>query len=98
MKKETKWYRDQIAAYQGITPPHLLSVTELTRFGNLDILDKRQKRYGKLKLEARATAHRNVPDGNGDLPFPKRVKGAWFSPVGFNSAKGKRNNTLAKDN
>ena len=86
--KETAWFVRQRELYQGSIPRHLQNVTQLTRFGKLNTEDMRDKRFGRLKIEAKMAAKRNMPkEYDGKLPFPNRAKGAWYSPVGFNSAR-----------
>jgi hypothetical protein len=81
---ETKWFREQRIAYRGSIPRHLQNATMLTRYGVRDDRDHRQKRYGRLKIDARNSAKLNVGD---NLPFPSLAVGTWHSPVGFNTPK-----------
>jgi hypothetical protein len=86
--KETAWFVRERVKYQGSIPRQLQNATQLTRFGKLNTDDMRDKRFGRLKIDAKAAAKRNMPkELEGKLPFPNRARGAWYSPVGFNSAR-----------
>lgn len=87
-KTFTRFYKNEVEKYQGITPLHLLHTTDLTKFGHINP-DARSKgffrRHGKQRILARKGAKWNMPaaEYNGSIPFPNRARGACIYFGGF---------------